>query len=94
MVFFLFLWQLQSQISKLKKQLGDEKKKSDDLQNSVDEAKFCEDELDVRIFFSEVLWSYDFLLELFWLALFFYNFGFFYRLFLRERPEELNFLTR
>lgn len=52
----LFLWQLQDKISKLKMQLGEEKKKSEDLQNSVDEAKFCEDELDVRICLLEVLW--------------------------------------
>lgn len=40
--------QLKSRILKLESQLGDERKKSEELQFSIDEAQFCGDEMNVR----------------------------------------------
>lgn len=45
----LLLYQMKARIVQLESQLVDERKKSEELQFSIDEAQFCGDEMNVRV---------------------------------------------
>lgn len=47
----MLVFQLKETIQTLEKRLNDEAQKAEDLQNSVDEATFCGDELNVSKLF-------------------------------------------